>query len=845
MRCVLAAVWLLSAGFASLLADEPRKPAEVKITGKQIIENSIGMQFVLIPKGTFLMGSPPDEEGRDDDEPQHEVTLSCDFYLGVHEVTQGDYERVMGENLSFFQRAEVSRKLTARHPVDSVSWEDAVEFCRRLSELPEEKAANRKYRLPTEAEWEYSCRANTRTPTRFSFGIYDQQLGSYAWYLGNSDKMTHEVGGKRPNKFGLHDMHGNVWEWCSDWYGEQYYSHSPIENPQGPDSGDARVLRGGSWGRESEVARCANRDISDPDDRYSNNGFRVLLQSIVVREPYEGDVPVQKPGKSPADVLDQDVGLSSKPVLPVLAIDSTPKVTENSIGMKFVLIPKGTFVMGAPATERMARLSMPQHEVTLSRDFQIGMFEVSQAQYEKVMGTNPSFIVGHTFAERRPTGKQKRIVENADSPNHPVDSVSYDDAIEFCRRLSELPNEQAAGRSYRLPTEAEWEYACRAGSSAAFSFGNETVDLDLHAWYDDNSKDMTHPVGGKLPNGFGLYDMHGNVWEWCSDWLEKYDASSNSMDPQGPETGSFRVLRGGSWCEGPDFARCAMRRHGPPNAKAISNGFRLVCVDLSSLVKDEATNPVESTAADKKVVENSIGMQFVLIPAGRFTMGSPLDEDGDDRPKDEQQHLVTISRDFYFGVHEVTQSQYEKVMEENFSYFQGAQIRGDDTSRHPVDSVSWEDANEFCRRLTELSDEKTASRRYRLPTEAEWEYACRANSRTPTKYSFGIYDTQLGAHGWYAVNSGKMTHAVGGKTPNRFGLYDMHGNVWEWCSDWYGENYYAGSPAADPRGPDSGTFRVLRGGSWDHFTPFVRCASRSCNAADYRGYHYGFRVVLE
>ena len=277
---------------------------------------------------------------------------------------------------------------------------------------------------------------------------------------------------------------------------------------------------------------------------------------------------------SHSETVQQRVTPSDEPKSTV-GDSSGKKLVENSIGMKFVLIPKGTFLMGSPPDEVGSSDDERQHEVTLTRDFYLGVYEVTQAQYKKVMGKNPSYFTGDKVAERHPqTG---RFVKDVDSANHPVDNVSHDAAVEFCRRLSELPDEKAAGRRYRVPTEAEWEYACRAGSKTAFSFGNEAADLGSHAWYSANSNEMTHAVGGKKPNAFGLYDMHGNVWEWCSDWYdEKYYASSPATDPTGPDSGSFRVLRGGSWDVAPDYVRCAGRNNGTPVNRFTNVGIRVV-----------------------------------------------------------------------------------------------------------------------------------------------------------------------------------------------------------------------------------------------------------------------------
>ncbi|MFN5320842.1 MAG: formylglycine-generating enzyme family protein [Planctomycetota bacterium] len=232
----------------------------------------------------------------------------------------------------------------------------------------------------------------------------------------------------------------------------------------------------------------------------------------------------------------------------------------NSIGMKLVLIPKGTFMMGSPESEKGHREYEVQHEVTLTRDYYLGMTEVTQAQYQKVMGENPSFFKG---------GKIK-----GDSSNHPVDNVSWDDVLAFCNGLSRLPEEKKAGRVYRLPTEAEWEYACRAGSKTAYSFADERNSPENYLWLFDNSDAQTHPVAEKKPNAWGLYDMHGNLYEWCSDWFGDYPKGAVS-DPTGPQEGKDRVFRGGSWINVAADCRSADRGGSIPSSRKHYFGFRV------------------------------------------------------------------------------------------------------------------------------------------------------------------------------------------------------------------------------------------------------------------------------
>jgi formylglycine-generating enzyme required for sulfatase activity len=253
------------------------------------LTNTIGMKLVLIPAGEFLMGSPGLVRAAYSNQTlQHRVRITRPFYLGVHEVTQGQYRSVTGQSPSKFKGSDDL-------PVEQVSWNDAVAFCNRLSEqerlAPYYKVAGTEailrgedevtilggegYRLPTEAEWEYACRAGSTS--RYCYGDDAASLGDYAWYFGNSDGGTSPVGQKRPNAFGLYDMHGNVFEWCWDKYDEGYYGRSPDADPAGPSQsrGFVRVIRGGSWSNDANFVLSAYRDGTTPFNQHFKYGFRV------------------------------------------------------------------------------------------------------------------------------------------------------------------------------------------------------------------------------------------------------------------------------------------------------------------------------------------------------------------------------------------------------------------------------------------------------------------------------------------------------------------------------------------------------------------------------------------
>ena len=249
-------------------AAKTKPGSKPNVSGGMEATNSIGMKLRLIPAGEFMMGSPETASLRRDNETQHRVSITKPFYLGVTEVTQEQYQKVMGTNPSNFKGPQ--------NPVETVRWADAVEFCRKLSAMPAEKTAGHVYRLPTEAEWEYACRSGTTTA--YSFGDDASRLGDYGWFEGNMDLKTHPVGEKKPNAWGLYDMHGSVYEWCQNWYGA--YPSGSATDPTGATSGSIRVIRGGSWGNDARFCRSASRGRSTPGSRRHYLGFRVLRSSI-------------------------------------------------------------------------------------------------------------------------------------------------------------------------------------------------------------------------------------------------------------------------------------------------------------------------------------------------------------------------------------------------------------------------------------------------------------------------------------------------------------------------------------------------------------------------------------
>ena len=416
-------------------------------------------------------------------------------------------------------------------------------------------------------------------------------------------------------------------------------------------------------------------------------------------------------------------------------------------------------------------------------NYHISATEVTQELWEAVMGTTVAM-------QRDKINPQMPLAGVGD--NHPIYYLSQKEAKEFCERLSRL-----TGRIYSLPIWQQWEYAAHGGNKSHGYKYSGSNNVDDVAWINSES---THQVATKAPNELGIYDMSGNVYEWCDD---------------------DRELRGGSWMCDASCAEIEQANWRDARSRDKIVGFRVVENHSDTLLK------VKFVDGDKVTITvNGVSFNMVKVSGGPFRMGSNDSEAHDD---EKPVHSVTLS-DYYIGETEVTQELWEAVMGSNPSHFNG--------SRKPVEEVSWNDCQEFIKKLNQLT-----GKTFRLPTEAEWEYAARGGNKSKG-YKYSGSNT-IGDVAWYNVGSSNSiygTHQVGTKAPNELGIYDMSGNVWEWCADRDGD--YSSSSQTNPTGPTSGSSRVLRGGSWLYDAQHCRVAYRFSFYPSNRYSFFGFRLGL-
>jgi len=495
-----------------------------------------------------------------------------------------------------------------------------------------------------------------------------------------------------------------------------------------------------------------------------------------------------------------------------------------------ILSPTSVLIKVKGGTLKIENSSMiswakPVHTVNLTYDYWIGKYPVTFHEYDTYCAT---------------TGRVKPDDNGWGRWTRPVINVSWYDAIGYCNWLSEREGLAKAydsngnlldrkGRvttditkveGYRLPTEAEWVYAAQGGQSAKGYEYAGSYAIDEVAWYNQNSGGRTQSVGQKKPNELGLYDMSGNVAEWCHDWWGYYpdEASTNPTGPDEPETdeenecSTGRVCWGGSWRSVAKDCSVWYRfnRYEDEEDGDDYTGFRLV-----------RTVFLETPETSQKTTWG----EMVLARGGSFQMGDARNdrkEDSNEKPV----HTVNLTYDFWIGKYAVTFNEYDAYCEARGKRKLADNGRGRGT--RPVGGVSWYDAIRYCNWLSEreglaqaydsrgnlldksgkVTTDITHVEGYRLPTEAEWEYAARGGQNSRGYIYAGSDD--LNEVGWYDGNSDGKAHPVGEKKPNELGLYDMSGNVDEWCHDRYG--VYSSAAQTNPTGPSSGTYRVQRGG---------------------------------
>ena len=555
-----------------------------------------GIHFILVPPGTYnYQRSSKENKSR-------LITVDSPFYLGKYEITQEQFEKILGFNPSAYQdggpsgvpegfQAKIAAALvngfdTSTFPVEFVSWLEAREFCAALTRRRNGKHF---YRLPTDVEWQYACRAGCNAD--YYWGEDSRLLNEYTWNGNNSGNSIidlaaerqrldfdvwkyglrmHAVGEKKPNSFGLCDILGNVGEWTSDTESVEFRDKQQLENWGKSES--KRTIRGLAFGDEN-ASRIEAFTEFFPDERSHSVGFRVLLEL-----PLGGsDTPNEPKSKHPPlvrlPVEEKDIKKLQAEWAEHLNLETVKTVGD----MKFVLIPPGDFLMGwTPWSGRDLPLG-PQRRVKLQKPYYFSIQEVTQQQFMAAMKFNPS--LGTT------------------GPTIPVNNLTFKQARDFCTAVT---NSGITEFECRLPTEAEWEFVLRGGKYSRFWFSDNEDELENYAWIASNSgtrfdsDKVWHDVGGgdkfrriaaekkcrprnvlgKPPNPWGVYDMEGNVGEWCLAGGGSPEFLQAGSPPQ--RVGSRNVYRGGNFLLHPSACFASHRLLHPPEFKADFVGFRVV-----------------------------------------------------------------------------------------------------------------------------------------------------------------------------------------------------------------------------------------------------------------------------
>ncbi|MBQ9873634.1 MAG: SUMF1/EgtB/PvdO family nonheme iron enzyme [Thermoguttaceae bacterium] len=564
------------------------KPGERRV----LVIEGVDFAFRYCPPGEFEMGT--DEEFRSNN--RHKVTLTQGFWLMETELTRGQWSAIMKTRVPGDKE----------RPMESLSWNECQEFVDKINAVRNLVSERWTFSLPTEAQWEYACRAGTT-------GDHYGELDKIAWYCKNEGRRTRRVGLKKPNPWGLYDMIGNVDEWCRDWSREGSFREEDATDPTGPTEGKTRIYRGGDAGALREFCAAHFRAVAEPDFKLGHKGFRLALRNPTVKSPSIAEkyylearasqdniesrakidraIEFEPNNREYLALRDEIYKRSGLPIPKVVQVSDEPEAGEvmtlnlpdptkkRTLELRFRHCPSGSFTMDEESEilrrlvdegERKRGIKLEvgngKVEVPFLPGFWILETEVSQDVWIAVMGNNPSFHQGEDY---------------------PVENISWDDCRKFVGQLNSTDC-APSGYCFSLPTEAQWEYACRAGSSSAFWWGDDPDPAKIRCVEAKPTRTdfiqtsagkfgpemLSDPVRSFGSNPWGLYHMNGNVAEFCSDnAFPSQERESNSNDE--------RIARGGFYLLPPELCHYAYRLrvpNDPAKNKAPFVGFRIVLV---------------------------------------------------------------------------------------------------------------------------------------------------------------------------------------------------------------------------------------------------------------------------
>lgn len=847
-----------------------------------ITVNGVSFNMIRVRAGSFMMGATAkDTEAEKDEYPQHEVTITKDFYLAETEMTQALWQAIMGSNPS-------TDKSNPQAPVFDFMWGDCQEMIAKLNQL-----TGLSFRLPTEAEWEYAARGGELSKGYKYAG--SDNVDEVAWY--DKTYMT-SVATLKPNELGFYDMSGNVYEWCKDYYNSNAYSSSDhrVDPCQTQSVNGSYCVRGGSNKKVQGVkikqyCRIANRGHHGPADGSAyfigvrlamdvdycseNNQEFVTYDTICSGEIYEweGDT-YTKPG-SYTKTIPNIYGCDSVVTLHLEVLPDPPITFEvNGVSFKMMRVRAGTFIVGATPEQGadVQANEKPAHQVTLTRDYFMSETMLTQALWTAVMGT--------TIQEE----EAKRDGGEAGlgyGDNFPMYCISYNDCLQFIKKLNAI-----TGLTFRMPTEAEWEYAARGGHlSKGYKYPGSNSPDEV-AWNIDNTPDKKlHEVKLLKPNELGIYDMAGNVWEYVYDYPRTYTITAQ-VDPVGDTNVDKAALRGGSTAWDSTYNRVSYRYSSTvtKSSKQSRRAFRLV-LDADRVIGDDNqayqtydtitygetytwhgntyTKPGSYSdtltniygcdsvvtlhlevrpEAPVRFEANGVAFNMVRVHAGTFNMGATPEQGKDAKANEKPAHQVTLTKDYLITETELTQALWTAIMgttiqeevkrdgsEANIGY-------GDD---YPMYAISYNRCMEFIDSLNKITGLV-----FRMPTEAEWEYAARGGHLSKGyKYPGSNNPDEVA---WTKINSPNAdNHPVKQLLPNELGIYDMGGNVWEYVLD--NRQKYTAEPQVDPIGQLDSERTRLRGGSTGYGNhSYVRVSSREREMVKtYARSRHGLRFVLD